>query len=488
MSPKKVLLAEFNEINWGVIDQLVRERGEAFLPNFARLRREGACGAPEAIEVSPHLDPWITWVTLHTGVPREVHGASVLEQDSSTLKAKRLWHYVAEAGRKVGIFGSISAYPPQPVDGFMVPGPFAPSDDTYPPTLQAVQAVNRLGTQLHNKTVAKPSLGGLAGMAVQLVRWGLRPATVASVAVQLVRERVQAGSHWRRVTLQPVMNMDFFSRLYRSHRPDFATWHSNHAAHFMHHYWRSWDDSAFAVKATAEERAKYGEAVPEGYRICDELLGRLMQLIDGDTVLVVASSMGQQPYKSERYVAGKVVVRVRDIDRLLGVVGREGIDQVVPTMVPQWNLRVADPVARSAIRARFEAIRRTVEGRSEGAFAVEETDAILTITPLGLSGSAEGVRYSFPGCPGDRPEGFPIAELFAVDAPTVKQGMHHPRGLLCFFGRGIQPGVELAPSTNLDVAPTLLTLMGIPVPAQMTGRVLSEITGSSAAVKLNSAA
>ena len=62
----------------------------------------------------------------------------------------------------------------------------------------------------------------------------------------------------------------------------------------------------------------------------------------------------------------------------------------------------------------------------------------------------------------------------ATDTPTVKQGMHHPTGLLAFYGTGIRAGVHLPDCTNLDIAPTLLTLMGLPVPPVMPGRVLSE--------------
>lgn len=473
-TPKKVLLLEFNEVNWGVIDQLIREHGEQYLPHFTRLRREGAWAVQSAVERPPLLDPWITWVTLHTGVPPSVHGASVLEQDAETIKAKRTWHYVNEAGRSVGVFGSISAYPPFPVRGFVVPGPFAPSDDTYPEDLRPVQAINRRYTQVHNKTTRPPGLVENLRTGARLLGMGLRPSTCVRIAGQLARERVAPHLRWRRVSLQPQLNFDFFAKLYRASRPDFATWHSNHAAHYMHHYWRAWDDSRFPVKSSPEERAKYGEAVPYGYRLCDELVGRAMALLDDDTVLIVASSMGQQPYISDKYHEGKIVVRIKDIDRLLEVVGRDGIGEVVPTMVPQWNLHVADPARLQALVRRFESIRRVGPGIDEAAFAVSETGDVLTITPLGLARQVEGLRYVFPATEGRPEASHPMASLFACDIPTVKQGMHHIDGLFALYGAGIRAGVQLPGCTNLDVAPTLLTLMGIGVPPVMTGRVMAE--------------
>ena len=63
VTARKVLLLEFNEINWAVIDQLLKQHGASYLPNFVRLREQGAWSLQEAVERPPHLDPWITWVT-----------------------------------------------------------------------------------------------------------------------------------------------------------------------------------------------------------------------------------------------------------------------------------------------------------------------------------------------------------------------------------------------------------------------------------------
>lgn len=474
--PRKVLLLELNEVNWRVVDSLTSARGAAFLPHFHRLRSEGTWCVQSAIERPPLLDPWVTWVTLHTGVVPEIHGASVLEQAAQTIAAKRTWHYASEAGRSVGIFGSMSAYPPPPFEGFVVPGPFAPGNETHPPELEPVQALNRRYTQAHNGTKRPPGALDAIRSGARLMRLGLRMRTIGKVAAQLVRERFQPQSRWRRVCLQPELNFDFFCDLYRRHRPDFATWHTNHAAHFMHHYWRAWDDSKFVAKSSAAERQQFGEAVPVGYQLCDDLIGRAMKLIDDETILVVASSMGQQPFVSERYPDGKIVVRIKDMDKLLGLIGRQGIEEVVPTMVPQWNLTVPNPEQRAFVRRQFESItRQQGDGPVEQAFSVQETHDQLTINPLALARNFAPIRYDFP-LPSGKRHSTALNEFFAMDTPTVKQGMHHIDGMLAFFGRGIARGKRIADCTNLDVAPTLLTLLNIPVPDAMQGQRLQAVS------------
>jgi hypothetical protein len=314
------------------------------------------------------------------------------------------------------------------------------------------------------------SVTEMASTGLRLLQQGLRVSTCARIIAQLAREQLNGSAHWRRVVLQPLLNYDFFSHLYRANRPDFATWHSNHAAHYMHHYWRAWNDSGFLTSGPSDEKQKFGEAVPLGYKICDELLGRFLNLAADRVVLIVCSSMGQQPFVNAAYRDGKVIVRFRDITDFLRRIGGEGVTEIVPTMVPQINVRVPDAQRRADIATRLRAVVRIWDGNQDGALSVEETGDVLTLTPLGLSASSKGVFYQLH--PGSAEAPLPLHELFVADAPTVKQGMHHERGLLIAYGPGIPRGVSLPACTNLDIAPTVLATLGIQVPPAMSGRSL----------------
>jgi arylsulfatase A-like enzyme len=56
----------------------------------------------------------------------------------------------------------------------------------------------------------------------------------------------------------------------------------------------------------------------------------------------------------------------------------------------------------------------------------------------------------------------------------IKSGCHDPKGMMMLYGQGIRPGTHIGECTNLDIAPTLLTLLGLPVPEELNGRVLRE--------------
>jgi len=464
----RVLLVELNELTWTIIDRLI---AEGRMPTFARLKREAVWAAPESVDLPPQLDPWITWVTVHTGVDSKVHGATVLEQDANTISAKRSWEYAVAAGKSVGVFGTVGAYPPAPVPGFMVPGPFAPGNETWPPYIEPVQQLNRKYTQVHSGNASAGGPLDTAKLGLELLGLGLSPQTVARIAFQLGRERVDSSTYWRRVVLQPYVNYDVFDKLYRRYRPDFATWHSNHAAHFMHHYWRAWDDSKFLTRSPENEARIYGAAVPFGYEVADDLLAKFLKLAGPETIVIMATSMGQQPYVAEQFKEGRIVVRFKDVRKLLDFMGIDGVTELVPTMVPQWNVRIPDATKRVRACSLLEKAYVTGNVRPR-AFSVEETGEVLTLTPGGLDKANPALRYFFPDVPNADPKGHELGELFVCDVPTAKQGMHHPTGALLVTGPGIARGRHLEGVTNLDLLPTMLSLLGVPVPATLPGRVL----------------
>ncbi len=53
-------------------------------------------------------------------------------------------------------------------------------------------------------------------------------------------------------------------------------------------------------------------------------------------------------------------------------------------------------------------------------------------------------------------------------------GTHRMNGVFLAYGAAIQAGVEVERASLVDLAPTILHLMGLPIPDQMDGQVLQE--------------
>ena len=54
-------------------------------------------------------------------------------------------------------------------------------------------------------------------------------------------------------------------------------------------------------------------------------------------------------------------------------------------------------------------------------------------------------------------------------------GTHRMNGIFLAYGRDIRPGVTVENAHLTDLAPTILHIMGEPVPGHMDGRILNEI-------------
>ena len=463
---KKVLLVEINEITWTLIDPLI-EQGE--LPTFARLKREGAWASPLSVDLPPMLEPWITWTTVHTGRPQSDHNVFFLQQPPETIKAKRVWEICDEAGLSVGVYGSLCSWPPQQVKGFYVPDTFAPNTATYPDSLQAIQKLNLTYTRSIRLPSDDDGLLFKAKLGGKLLGLGLSAGTVNKIVRQLARERKNPKTRWQRAALQPFVNFDFFNRLYRRHRPDFATFHTNHVAHYMHTYWKAMRPDLFPQPTSEEEIQNYGGAIAHGYRTADQLLKRMMGLLNSETVMVVASAMGQKPYVTP-LKKGKRIGQLRSLDRLIDILGAQGRVRTLTTMSDQFNLYPDSSVTKKLLCDRLQAAY--IDSPARPMFYVSVVADSITVTHRHYDETTDDSICVFPHSPTNQSYRF---EELIYGTGMVKSGCHDPAGVLMLYGPGIPRGAHISECTTLDVAPTLLNFFGLQVPDEMKGRVLGEI-------------
>lgn len=465
----RVIVLELNEISWELMDPWLKS-GE--LPNFQRLQDQGAVGTTWADEPGGPdglLEPWVTWTTLYTGVPHTEHGVKFLEQPLDTIKVPRLWDVVANAGKSVGVYASPGTWPPRSVEGFWVPGSFSPDSQTYPAELQPIQDLNLRYTRSHAPGVTPPGKLETVARAFKLLGLGLGPGTMARVARVLAEIKRYPDRDWKKVCLQPVINWPFFNALYRKYRPDFATFHSNHVAHYQHRFMRAYKPDAYLDPTDPKEIQQYGGAIRYGYLWADWLVGQFLRYAqrDPNVVLMVASSMGQQPYVPEKYEkVAPTTCRIKSIEKLVEILGLTGKCEYFSTMAPQWNLRIQDAATRKTVMdhlfaARYMPLSKTM-------YTAMEVNDMVVITPVSHHGVDPSCSCSFPTLPGA--PAVPFGELVIQSDETRKSGSHHPVGLLAFYGQNIRHGFHFGQVNNLDVAPTVLSLLGVQRPQYMHGK------------------
>ena len=166
---------------------------------------------------------------------------------------------------------------------------------------------------------------------------------------------------------------------------------------------------------------------------------------------------------------GKPISQVRSLDRLMEIVGMNGRVRALSTMSDQFNLYPDSPAASAEATRILESAY--VDRPDRPMFVVHHLGDDLTVNLKFHEETGEQSRCFFPHRKTDGE--FPYSDL-VYDTGLMKSGCHDPKGMLMLYGPGIVAGGRIAEANNLDIAPTLLTLLGLPVPEEMKGRVLSE--------------
>jgi predicted AlkP superfamily phosphohydrolase/phosphomutase len=483
-----------------VIDPLV-EAGD--LPNLGGLIERGARGP---LRSTTHPLTPLAWTTMATGVNAARHGIwDFSERDEtgyrlrlvngSYARAPAVWTRLSAAGRRVGVVNVPFTWPAPEVDGFAIAGMDASAreDGMTSPRELVYELQSRFGRLLLDHTFPLDELGRLD---LDLVR-------------RICEQKVEIVT-WLNERFSPELLFTVFM-----------------AADHVHHLaWPDW-----------EQRGRES-AVAEVYRILDAALGELLDAVgarDEGNVLVVSDHGGgsldgvvnlnawlaehdyltysDRPTYGGNEMKRRVGHRLLELGRMLPRDVKHSMRQRLPRLRERaYRLRAPTVVDWSRTRAFsygiFGNIVLNVRGRER--FGIVEPGAEYErvrdeiVERLGELQTPEGERlvaavhrreelydgpelekipdlvvefrdYAWLG-KGNLTERTPsIWDHVTIRAHPSQTyaGSHRTEGVFVLAGPSGRAGAEVDAGI-LDVAPTLLYLLGEPIPAALEGRLLSE--------------
>lgn len=415
MAHQRVILLEFNELCPGLVDKFI-EQGH--LPHFKQLRDQADCYTTDANCEVEYLEPWIQWITMHTGLPFEKHKVFRLGQ-SDQLEHDSIWDVMSRHQKKSWICGSMNVKVDEgDKNTWMLPDPWTLDGKSSPVALNPFYKFVRANVQEHTNEGFSLSAREHLEFLSFMLKHGLSFSTVSAILKQLIKQVKKAPDRWKKATLLDSLQWDVFAHVYKKESPEFATFFSNSTAHFQHKFWRYMEPEKFSVVLKEEDVQAYRDAILYGYQNHDALIGKALALADENTSIILASALSQQPYTIKEEEGGRRFHRPHDIQAVAKQLGLPGVQKLSPVMSHQFHM-----FCESEERAK-QNYELMLEAKVDG-------------EPL-FSVRHEG-KDIFGGCRIAQPlqgtetitigeTSVPFSEVFYL-ADNLKSGCHHPHGI-----------------------------------------------------------
>ena len=445
---RPVIVIEFNELCPNLMERFI---SEGRLPGFKALRDTSAVYVTDAEEEPPYLEPWIQWITVHTGLPFAQHRVFDLG-DAHKLDSQRIWDRVAASGRRVWICGSMNALIKEPsARTHFVPDPW--SSKVRPLPRGEYDLFCDLAwkyVQEHGRAAAPWRKRDYISFLMFMLRHGLSMRTVVTAGLQVARDIRVSELRARRAIVLDRLQWDLFRDTWKKMRPHFSTFFLNSTAHFQHYHWRDMEPEHFSNKSIpVNHHAR--DTIFAGYRAMDRIVSECMKLAP-DAVIVLITALSQQPLLRYEGVGGKCIFKPVDPAELMRFAGITGTYRYAPVMAEEFHLYFesehdADR-AEQALCAMSVGDKPLMRVRRCGKEIFSGCDIISPLDPEELVRSPVADRSASFG------------KLF-YQADGAKSGCHHPDGIFWIRMPGAVPKVAAEKLPLIEASRMLAELAGV---------------------------
>ena len=325
----KVILIEFNELTPSLMFRFIHE---GVLPNFEKFHKESAVYITDTPARGEDLNPWVQWVSVHTGLSEKEHGVMRLNE-AKTFSGQFIWDKLSAINISSWICGSMNTNRATGFIGHHLPDPWSESISPHPAG-KFDTYIDYISSSVHgHSSNTTPSA---KNFIIFMLKNGLSLNTVIRVVKQLVLETLDKGSKWKRASLMDWFQLDVFRKIFKKDMPGFATFFSNSTAHYQHHYWRDFEPEKFG--STKIATGAKPDAIRYGYQNLDKVLGEIVELSCNDTTLIFCTALSQKPYLMEDLDQVRFYYHIKD-QKLFG--HNFGLDifyKYTPVMAEQFHL------------------------------------------------------------------------------------------------------------------------------------------------------
>ena len=285
-----LIVLELNEVTMPYVERYV-QRG--YLPNFRVLLNRYGYSVTESETNYSSLEPWIQWVSAHTGLPFSAHKIFRLG-DIVGSPIRQVFEVLEERGVTVGAVSPLNAENRLGNAAFFIPDPWTRG------TVAGSRDLRRLYAAICN--AVNENAGGelRPADALHLIEGLVRHGSLANARRYFKLAATSVGRPWRRALFLDLLLADLFLDLWKKEKPQFSVLFLNGAAHVQHHYLYSSASYAGPHQNPTWYVPSGVDPLLEAYELYDAILARFFRL-DTSPRLLIATGLSQEPYPSPVY-------------------------------------------------------------------------------------------------------------------------------------------------------------------------------------------
>ena len=450
----KVLVLGLDGATWDIINPGIKDNK---LKNFSQLCQTGVYGNLRSID--PMYSPSL-WTSIATGVSPEKHGVSGFFSTQADLKIPRVWDYAEKNKLKTGLFSWIVTWPPSRQFEFVMPSWFAPRPDTWPPEYSPFQEL--LLEQSMDGSQLNPWMNVL-----KCIRLGARYSSVCEMLRFNLAEwgGLNEEQHLlRRAMAMVPLQTDLFLSLMKTSKPDVAAFVLYGSDELGHRFFHDMKPALFPDQNGNHSRKEFQTAITDYYQAADASFGRILATLPPDTYVIVVSDHGM---KADDSMPRQFFLDIPNFLNVLNLRNDVYYQRIMRhVLLEPKNL---DDLALQALIDKIQSIH--FEGEPEPVFSVEKDEKRRLIIQTAFSLSwheASPLLTKKHIVFGDKT--MPVEKLFFL---RTFSGEHDNDGIFILSGPGIKSAEKVVGTSILDIAPTMMYLLHLPIPKYMEGKIVS---------------
>lgn len=240
-SAKNVLIVELNEFSTDLIQHAIKQYP---LPNLAKVWgfSKTTYQCPDRYN-SGYLEPWVQWVSIHSGTPASQHRIKHLG-DVPDLSFKQCWEVLSEHNVSMGVWGVMNgACQSANKVSFFLPDPWTFTEDARPAALNNLLDLPRYVAKNYQH-LSKMTMVKKAWKLLSFIATSGQGKAIFKEVLALGKALLKHGKHhFVFISFFDYIQTRLFSEYKKKYNPKVSILFLNSLAHIQHHHWREGEDT-----------------------------------------------------------------------------------------------------------------------------------------------------------------------------------------------------------------------------------------------------